>query len=614
MHRRRTILMYMALLAASLPLLVFAYSGTFSRLSPDDFGHLGKALESGAWESMRFWREQWNGDYSNLLFYGILAPFGVAVAAYFPMVIIVIGFAGLAWLMKPLCNLVSPDRQQNLLAAALAALTLTAVFHGFQNIQTLFWLSATVEYSLPSVNLIALVALAWAIAGSIPSRSSLATVALAAAIIAFINAGFSEMFMVFQILFLSLLLLGLLALLKGPRRKPVVSLCLAGLLGSLASLPLQLSSPGIRYRASLPAQGGLPMAPIQDPAQLFARTLEESLQLASHQPAFAGFMLAFAGGMLAALALSKGRNDLAEKASLAFRPGALALIILAQLAFAPILWNHTSDSRLLLGRFSAAYFSIIVLNAGILALFVAQFVWRRRIAAWLNRRQGSLIYYSALLLAILLLFALSQFRSVHWRAASYLFASAVSLIVFAAWQLTSGTRSVSAKKLRLVAVVCSLITALTFAGLVAVQLWGIGGIIPRVFAPTTFLLMVAALTWGLCLGHSLGQTMRQSPSDPRWRRAHIALWLVVALMLGAGIAVSTAQQIELRAAFAAIWDEQHHEILRLRAENDPSVHTMQVAIRLSRDPEAGLSGMRRGPIHWRMKMYYGLDYEFTPHR
>ena len=613
LRSRRVSLSLIVLLVAIVPLLMFAYSGTFSRLYADDYGHLGKVLESGAWESLFFWREQWNGDYSNLLFYGILAPFGVAVAAYFPMVIIVIGFAGLAWLTKTLLKLIAPDRQHYLAAVALAALTLAATFHGSFNLQPLYWLTGAVEYSLPSVNLIACVALAWGLANRLRSRLSLAIGAMMVAAFAFINAGFSEMHLVFQSVFVTLLFIGLSVFVKARRRTAALVLCASGLLGSLASLPVQLSAPGVTYRASLPAHFGWPLWPVRDPWQLFARTFEESLQLAGHQPAFAGFMLAFAGGMLAALALSKPAIHIQGAKAFILKPVVLAIVLLPQLAYLPILWSHTSDSMIILGRFSPAYFSVIVLNAGFLLLFSLQFIQRRRISAWLAQPNASLIYASALLLAVLLLFALSQFRSIHWRAASYMFASALSLIVFLAWQLISGSRTSGADSLFRVAVACTVIAALTFAGLLAVQLWGTGLTYGRVFTPTTYLLMISALMWGLCLGRAIGETILQTASHRRWTRAIFALWILLALTVGGGIAFVTAQHIEYRAAFAAIWDAQHQEILRLRDAEDPAVNSMAVAQRFTTDSITDEWHIKSGAMNWTMKMYYGLDYEVVPY-
>ena len=609
MRLRQVSIHALALLAAFVPLLVFAYSGTFSRLYADDYGHLGKVLESGAWESLLFWRVQWNGDYTNFLVFGMLAPLGAAAPLVFLPVIIVLGLAGMAWLTRKLFTFLSLDRQSNLVVAALAALLMSATFHSFYSNETLYWLSASVEYSLPTVILFVLIALAWEVTSRLDTRLSLAICALAAGGAAFINAGFSEMYMVFQNLFLLLLLVCLFAFLRGTRRRIASTLCAASLLGSLASLPVQLSSAGFIHRVDVYDSRQLRM-PIRDPLQLLFSTLEETVQRAGYEQAFAGFMLAFAGGMLVALALGKPVTEKPRAESIALKPVALALLLLAQLAYLPILWSHTSDSMTILGRFSPAYFLVIVLNAGFVLLFSFQFIQHRRISAWLAQPNASLLYVSAHLLAVLLLFALSQFRSIHWRAASYMFASALSLIVFLAWQMKSGARSPTANALLLVATVSAVVTALAFVGLTAVQFWGAGRVIEKVYTMTAFLLTISALIWGLCLGHSLQQAMLRSPLHSRWIRASITIWLAVALAIGSGIASVTARRSEARAAFAAIWDEQHQEILRLRDAGDPAVHTMQLALRLSRDRDADVSRLLTGTIHERIKMFYGLDYQF----
>ena len=305
MRGRNDISALVALLLAFVPLLLFAYLGHFSRLVADDYGYLGKALESGIWEAMLFWREQWVGDYSGLLFMGVLAPFGAMVASFFLLIIIAIGLPSLAWLTNRLLSFLGFKRHRYKVAVALAALMLAAIFNGFYTTQIYLWLIATVRYTLPAVALILWFAIAVELADRLKSSLALGISAIAVVTIGFINAGFSEMFMVFQLIFLMLLIICIIVSTVGPQRRTYLVFASAGLLGSLASLPLQLSAPGVIYRSSLPDNFGRLMLPIRDLPLLVSRTLEEALQRAGHQPAFAGFILVLAAGMLAALTLYK---------------------------------------------------------------------------------------------------------------------------------------------------------------------------------------------------------------------------------------------------------------------------------------------------------------------
>ena len=305
MRGRNDISALVALLLAFVPLLLFAYLGHFSRLVADDYGYLGKALESGIWEAMLFWREQWSGDYSNLVLYGILAKIGAIVPSYFLLVIIAVGLPGLAWLTNRVLTFLGFGRHRYKVAAAMAALTLAATFNGYFTTQTYLWFSATVENTLPAVSLVLGTALTAELADRLKNSLLLGISAIILVAFGFINAGFSEMFMVFQLIFLMLLVVCILVSTVGSQRRTYLVLASAGFLGSLASLPLQLSAPGVIYRSSLPDNFGRLMLPIRDLPLLVSRTLEEALQRAGHQPAFAGFILVLAAGMLAALTLYK---------------------------------------------------------------------------------------------------------------------------------------------------------------------------------------------------------------------------------------------------------------------------------------------------------------------
>ena len=612
MRSRNDFSTIVVVLFAFVPLLLFAYLGQFSRLVADDYAYLGKALESGIWESMLFWREQWVGDYSGLLFMGVLAPIGAMVPSFFLLIIIAIGVPSLAWLTNRLLIFLGFMRHRYKVTVALAALTLAAIFNSFYTTQTYLWLIGSVRYTLPAVALILLFAIAVELADRLKSSLSVGISAIAVVTISFINAGFSEMFMVFQLIFWMLLVSYLFVFAVGSRRRSYLVLASAGLLGSLASLPVQLSAPGVIYRSSLPDNFGQLMLPIRDLPLLVSRTLEETFQRVGHQPAFAGFMLVLAAGMLAALTLYKPVPAEAKPVTHSFAEKATALGFIVQLIFIPILWSHSSDNMQVLGRFSLGFAVVIVLNLASVLVF-ALVLWQRDwVSGVLNRRNGVMLYVSAVFLAIGGLFALSQFRSIHYRAATYLFFSALAWINLLSWQLIAVVGEPRAKTTARLAVLCTSLAALTFAGLIAASLFGQGFLYERVFAPVSFLLMISSLFWGLTLGVLLRRAQLMTKVDGRWTRWHTLLSLLVCIIVGTGIVLGQARRIGGLAESARIWDVNHREIVRLRDAGDPAVYTRQFTGRLSSELDLYPIAYRTRRLHWRQKMYYGLDYEVKP--
>lgn len=88
----------LSLLPSCLPLVVFAYLGTFSRLINDDYCIFGAGLALGPWENMLYWRAFWNGSYSYYFFHGLIAPVGAVAVRIFPAFIILLWLFGLAFL------------------------------------------------------------------------------------------------------------------------------------------------------------------------------------------------------------------------------------------------------------------------------------------------------------------------------------------------------------------------------------------------------------------------------------------------------------------------------------------------------------------------------------
>lgn len=605
-NRRFPALILLALACA--PLLLFAYLGYLNRLYSDDYSYLGKILESGIWESILFLRREWAGDYSNSIVFGLLTPFGASAPSFFSILIILLGLLGVSWLAARFMSSWGNFEGRNLLAVSLAALTLTAIFNGMYSAQTYLWLSATVRYTLPALLLILCFALAAEYTKRLRSGSSLRIAAIVIAAFGFINAGFSEMYMVFQLVFMMFLVACIYLFAARTQRRIYLTLAIAGFLGSLAGLPVQLSAPGVAYRSSLPMNIGYQMNPIRDLPSLIITTLEEILQIAGHQQAFAGFTLILAGGTAAALVYYQPQLKAAAGPKRGFAAKSTALGLLVQLVFIPILWSHSSDNMQVFERFSYGFALVVMLNLA-LTLAMAMMFWRR---GWLLSKMaapaGIASYAAAMFFVIVGLFALSQLRSIHYRAATYLFVSTLTLLNMLTWQLVAGSDEVRLRQFTLLATLCAILTGVTLAGQTAVALWGQGFLVSRIYTPVTILQMITALFWGLSLGASVKQECFRQDFKAK---SCAVLSLLVTFVIASGIMFGHLPHIEPAKENARIWQENHNEILRLIEADDRSVYTKEFVVRgggAETDLYEFIYSVKT--LEMRMRLFYGLDNTF----
>lgn len=310
MPKRERLAGVLLLVAAFVPLLLFLYIGTFTRLMTDDYLYLGKAREVGAWQSMLYWRETWTGEYTSHLAYGLLEPMGEALPPLSLIFLAAIALPGFAFAAHRMMRHLGAEQPRAFIVFSLAALMLGASFNGFLSVHNLYWLTSVLEYSSPLPLLLTISALLIFLGGTLAKKLPFALCALALAGIAFLTAGFSEMYCVFQTVILALLLLSLIALFllnkaqKSAKHRRFIALSAASFLGSLIGLAVHLAAPGVHYRANLPDNFGNTMNPIRDLPALIEGTVVEMVGILGHPPAFAGFMLVMAAGACVALCIN----------------------------------------------------------------------------------------------------------------------------------------------------------------------------------------------------------------------------------------------------------------------------------------------------------------------
>ena len=204
--RRREFLPVALAIMSSLPLLLFVYMGQFSRVIGDDYIHLTIGRELGPWGSMIHWRDTFNGSYTYYFLHGLVAPLGTWVPALMPTAIIVLWFLGLFILVRRLLLFLQVERGRSYITFALTSLLLASAINAFYTTQSIQWYSASLRYGLPLALLTIYLAIVLESASRLNHLRSSLAVSIAGAAFCFVNAGLSEMYLVFQLSFMTFLL------------------------------------------------------------------------------------------------------------------------------------------------------------------------------------------------------------------------------------------------------------------------------------------------------------------------------------------------------------------------------------------------------------------------
>ena len=593
---------------ALVPLLFFAYLGLHNRLLMDDYVYIGLARDIGTWKAMLAWREFWNGGYSNFLLYGLLAPLDASAPAVFSLILCASAFVGFGWLVNTLLTSLGIRSHRPAIVVTLASLTTAAVINGFFHAQVFYWLTGAVTYNWPAVMLLLGIALSAATAHRLRGRIQHILAAVAAAFYAFISAGFSEMYLVFQLAAVALIAVYVFIFQYRPKHNSYRVLASAACLGTSVSLLAQMAAPGFANRSAQTDYFGVPIVPVRDLPNLIIRTLDLTLEYSGHQTSFAGFMLVAFTGLFLTLSVGK-RSSIDLKpwnTTTAAAPIAFALGV--QLSFAPILLTHSSDNLQVLGRFSHAFALVTGINLLTLAILLA-LLWRRDLLVKaLKRHNGLVIYCLCVLLLVCLFFVMTQVRSIHYKASTYSFISSLSTLIMLAGQLTCMADEPRMRRLFRLSAFASAAAFLTLAALLAAKLWGLGIIVERTLTSAIYALMLAGLIIGVTLGALIRLGCQTTNADAFWLRWIRLLCLVGALSIAAGIVIGQWPRISSMQRDVEIWESAHQEIIKLRDEGDPIIYTKKFPHLIHRSLDSIPSGYRNHPLLWEKTIYYGLQF------
>ncbi len=502
-------------LLALVPPILYAYLGSFSRMiQDDDYGVMLIGQEKGAWEGMLYWYKTWSGSYTVRFLFSGLAPLDVLATSLMPPLIVLLWLVGTYWLVCQGLAYLGISRSRRPLAISISALTVAAAIQGFYSPQSFYWYAANTAYGLPVALFTIYMALSVWMAQRLRKDMRSLSGLIALGVIGFLVAGFSEMYLVFQLTLFTFCLLAIFAFLERSARSGYVSVFGAAWLGTLVSLFVQLSSPGGAFRAkAIVNQSGPPDRSVE---RLLFGTLREALELTEHQAVFIGFIMLMGVGMLVML--------------IAYQPQSPAAAS-----------KPKSDT---LG----------------LPLPPPPRFWRR---GYLQKHGGWLraAHILSLPCIFVLLFSISQdFHSVR-----FLFMGVHALLAVLTWQLSSMLASATARRLGLLALCSYGLGWASLTVIIFVLKFGTPWTVTRrALSASAWLLVFSGLIWGFYIGYAVQHHLLSGQAGQAWIRLLKLGSLLVVLVIAVSIVLGQVALVPDFRLYAQEWDEFHQEVIAQR--------------------------------------------------
>ncbi len=230
-------------LVLALPVLLYAYVGTFSRYMADDFCIVNESAHMTIVSETLLWYNTWGGRLSQPVALLSALKLGPAFPAISPALLILVWLIALAWMLVELARWLKLERP--LVQGSLFALLLIyATLAGTPQLgQSLYWMSAAYAYTAPLPLIAVLLALTFRAART--GRSPV-WILILAALVAFVVGSFAEPVVTIELM--ALLLLFAAFWWWSRQSRAVQLLLVAQIVGALIALALMLASPGNAIR------------------------------------------------------------------------------------------------------------------------------------------------------------------------------------------------------------------------------------------------------------------------------------------------------------------------------------------------------------------------------
>lgn len=546
------------------PLAVYLYLGHFSRLMLDDYGLFAAPLHLGFLDNFFHWRNNWFPSYTFYVVQDLLTPLDPArLPALLPAAVILAWFAGLTWLISLALRHLELTRDRLPISIALSALMVFASIRSFHTLESFYWFTASLRHTLPVGFMLLFLAVALEL-GENRGKAAAAVAAAAGLLFGIVNSGFSELNVVIQLVFAPVVIFGMRRYSPGLLRRLGVILLWAAFCGSLFSLVVQLTAPGMTVRTgeafSIPYQD-----PIRDPFELVLKTAVSFIDQIGYPDRVVSFALMFASGLLTALLFYRPKTTSAPLQTISLNTAPLAAGLFLQLAFVPLFWSLSGEgtgcgvgSCELLGSFRALHVLSLVGYSLLL--------WRRpRVESLLTRRLAGMQHQSKMIMLVVAsLLALTQIRAMPPAGVAYLFLSAFVLVMIFASHLHSVTTGGRSRQYGNFALSALALAAVTLAISVAIGHFGLGYVFLRSLSFSVMLQALLGLIWGGYIGYLAQRGGLLAKVDPQVTTHWVALGLVLIAAVVIVIVADEARQIPDFATHAREWDARHQRIIELR--------------------------------------------------
>jgi hypothetical protein len=228
--------------------ILFSYyilsTGLYVRFWADDFCHASTLSKHGFLGSQKDSWLTWSGRYSYNYFLYFFIQFGDGVVKYIPITVLTLFTLSLWPLIHKL--LLKKSKAFSLILSPL--FTILVLTNTGNIIQSFYWYSGTLIYSLPFVFLnLFLSLLIWRDSKLLKEKTN--TVLFMSFFLLLIAGGFNESFTVAQLVFLSFLLL-INSIIQWKDKKKIGLILITGITGLLLSLTIMYFSPGTTARST----------------------------------------------------------------------------------------------------------------------------------------------------------------------------------------------------------------------------------------------------------------------------------------------------------------------------------------------------------------------------
>ena len=548
------------LILSLVPLALFVYLGTQSRLIGDDYGVFVISRELGPWETMLYRRNEWTASYSEFFVHGLFVPLQETAPRIMPAFIIIIWNTGLVWLFFRALALLKIHRHRPIISIVFAAFIAGATVNAIISPLSIYYFTGSVRYLLPIALLTLYTAANLHFIGRTKSRRQIAVAVFAGSLFSFFNAGFSEMYLIYQLAFLSLALAAVYVIMRSERRRAALVFFGGGWLASVASLLIQLTAPavGIR-RAYIQGVVGVTNDSI---AVLTFKSIGQALQLVYDSEIFAGFMLLFFLSLYTTLTIYHPSKRSEIPQPIKFTRPLLLFGLVAQLLCILLVYPHTSDLPQVLGRYSYAYSTVLIINGGLLLVLGILLVVRSRINVLLERYQpGGSVIAVATLLILLFLFSLTQIRPIHWRGFAFLLISCHVLLVMLTWQLSQKM----VRRRFATYMICAYGASLALnTAVILPELYTDLKIIPRTLTMLPYCMVLHGLLWGVLVGYAVKQREGSYQAKANCITMLRSVSFCAVLVISVALVGRNMQLVPPFETFAREWDARQDHIIAQR--------------------------------------------------